>query len=485
MVFSSAVFLFVFLPIILVGYYGVANKTKYRNIFLLLVRLIFYAWGEPTYVLLMILSICANYRIGLIISSQEEGDLKLKALWAGVFFNLALLFIFKYETFITTNINTTLASYFPIRVSGLGLPLPIGISFFTFQAISYLVDVYRGQAEVQKSLINLGLYISFFPQLIAGPIVRYTTIEKQINERTTTYSKFTQGVKGFIIGMGKKIILANQFALIATESFEHTSPSVAFAWIGALCYSLQIYYDFSGYSDMAIGLGKMFGFDFPKNFNYPYISGTITEFWRRWHISLGSWFRDYVYIPLGGSRVNKKRLVFNLLVVWLLTGVWHGAAYQFIVWGLLYFALLTVEKLLNIPSKMKYKLFAIPYRMFTLLMVLIGWVIFGESTLVDGVHHIKIMFLCTEQIQLYDQLSIRAMNNDGILLVLGIILCTPILKFVIEKLEGLYEKQSSIKISTLKLVQEHIGSFIYMLVFFISLSYLVIGAHNPFIYFNF
>lgn len=478
-------FLFVFFPVILIGYYGLLQKMEHRNVFLLLASLIFYSWGEPSYIVLMLISISINYRIGLMLDKEENLSLKKQYLGFGVFCNIFFLFLFKYEVFFTIHFNEIVGSRFPVRITSLNLALPIGISFFTFQAISYLVDVYRTQAPVQRSVLNLALYISFFPQLVAGPIVRYVTIAEQINERKTTYAQFTEGVKRFIIGIGKKIIFANTFSLIAIDSFGQETPSVAFAWLGAICYTLQIYYDFSGYSDMAIGLGKMFGFDFLENFNYPYISKTVTEFWRRWHISLGSWFRDYVYIPLGGSRVSKARLVVNLFVVWALTGIWHGAAWRFVAWGLFYFSLLTVEKLLNLDHRLRSSLFAIPYQMFTLLMVIFGWVIFGEDSLKWSLHHIKAMFGLNNGQVFVDNDFLRNVNNDGILLLLAIYMATPLFSKSLAQIQQqgrkLFQKNHKIYV----IFREFTGSFVYLFVFFVSVSYLVMGAHNPFIYFNF
>lgn len=485
MVFSSMIFLFVFFPTILIGYYGILQKQEHRNIFLLASSLIFYSWGEPTYIVLMFLSICINFRVGLMVDREENPQIRKQFLSFGVFANVFFLFLFKYEVFFTSHFNEIIGSRFPVRITSLNLALPIGISFFTFQAISYLVDVYRKQAPVQTSVLNLGLYISFFPQLVAGPIVRYSTIAHQINHRKTTYTQFTEGVKRFILGMSKKIIFANQFSLIAMDSFGQENPSVAFAWLGAICYTLQIYYDFSGYSDMAIGLGKMFGFDFLENFNYPYISKTVTEFWRRWHISLGSWFRDYVYIPMGGSRVSKPRLLFNLFVVWALTGIWHGAAWQFVAWGMLYFVLLTFEKLCNLPEKLKSPLLAIPYQVFTLWMVVLGWVIFGEDSLKWALDHIRSMFAMKEAQVFIDNDFLRNVNNDGVLLLSAMVMATPLFSKV---LHGIYEKGLTIFHKhpiKYKLFREYTGSFLYLFLFFVSISYLVMGTHNPFIYFNF
>lgn len=483
MVFSSMVFLFVFLPIIIVGYYGILQKQEHRNIFLLLSSLVFYAWGEPIYIFLMLLSICVNFKIGLMIDSSQ--NLKKNTLACGVFFNLVFLFLFKYEGFFSTYFNILLANSFPIRFTSLNLSLPIGISFFTFQAISYLVDVYRKDVPVQKSILNLGLYISFFPQLVAGPIVRYRTISQEIENRVTTYDQFTQGVKRLIIGLAKKILFANQLSLIVISAFSQENPSISFAWLGAICYSLQIYYDFSGYSDMAIGLGKMFGFNFSENFNYPYISKTITEFWRRWHISLGSWFRDYVYFPLGGSKVSKPRMIFNLFMVWSLTGFWHGAALCYLAWGILYFFLLTFEKLVNIEKYLKNRFVSELYRVFSLVMIVFGMVVFGCGSLRSSFSYLKIMFGFGYNQALIDNNFIKNINNDGVLVILSIIMATPLLSCFAK---WFYQKGITFfKDNTKKFIifYEYSSTLLYLMVFFVSISYLVMDAHNPFIYFNF
>ncbi len=486
MVFSSLIFIFVFLPVILFFYYGILQNHSYRNFFLLLVSIFFYAWGEPYYFVIILLSIVVNFKAGLLMEearADKNQRRETEIMWAGIFFNLFFLFFFKYEGFVVRNINSVMQYS---ALNSLELPLPIGISFFTFQAISYLVDVYRKAAPVQHSFVGLGLYIAFFPQLVAGPIVRYTTIAKQIQERQTTYAQFNLGVKRFILGLGKKIVFANQFSLIATESFQSPSPSVTLAWLGAFAYSLQIYYDFSGYSDMAIGLGKMFGFDFLENFRYPFISKTVTDFWRRWHISLGSWFRDYVYIPLGGSRVSKPRMVFNSLVVWTLTGVWHGAAWNFVAWGLLYFVLLTMERYLPIDKWRKNIPFAIMYQVFTLVSFIVGCVIFGEGSLMAGLEHIGFMFhfVNNHTLLLIDD-ALRFLRNYWMLLLLASICATPVIPVALSLVEKKSKKLPEKYQFTYQFCYEYLGSLLYIGLFFISISYLVINAHNPFIYFNF
>lgn len=327
MVFSSSTFIFMFLPIVLIGYYLI--NPQYRNIFLLIVSLVFYAFTEPRFVLILILSIVINYTVGVTIDRIESAIAKKIILLCGIIIDLLILCVFKYTNFLTINIHRIWVS---MKIANIALP--VGISFFTFQEISYIVDVYRGE-EVQNNPLNLGLYISFFPQLIAGPIVRYKMIAQEINQREHSWNEFSEGIVIFICGFAKKIILSNNMSIIADKAFagDLSNQSIAFAWLGAFAYTYQIYFDFSGYSDMAIGLGRMFGFHFPQNFNYPYASKNITDFWRRWHISLGTWFRDYIYIPLGGSRKGDRKTIRNLLVVWLLTGLWHGAGWDIYYMG--------------------------------------------------------------------------------------------------------------------------------------------------------
>lgn len=354
MLFPSEIFLFVFLPAVLFLYYVPLRKTKtLKNIFLFLASLFFYAWGELDHVFLLLLVIGLSYLSGILIDRLRGKKNAVKLVLAlMICINIGILGWFKYSTFILNQLNIHLHTHFSLPL----VTLPIGISFFTFQAMSYVFDIYRKQGPVQKNPLHVGLYISLFPQLIAGPIVRYETIAAQIEDRSETFEDFSAGVARFCIGLGKKVLVSNNLALVADNAFrmisaDHYAASTATAWLGAVSYTLQIFFDFSGYSDMAIGLGQMFGFHFEENFRYPYISATISEFWRRWHISLQTWFRDYVYFPLGGSRVSTPRLVFNLFVVWSLTGIWHGASWTFAAWGLLYFVLLTFEKLTRLNKK--------------------------------------------------------------------------------------------------------------------------------------
>lgn len=442
---------------------------KVQNIWLVIVSLFFYAWGEPRVVLIMLLSILMNYLFGILVDRKSEDRKAAKAILIIMLLcNLMVLFVFKYLNFTSQILG---GHIWPFQIS-----LPIGISFYTFQAISYVIDVYRGNGKAQKNPLNVALYIAFFPQLIAGPIVRYQTIAEQIENRKETMDGFTEGVRRFIIGLGKKVILANSFAPIADYAFAHISElSGISAWIGAVFYTLQIYYDFSGYSDMAIGLGKMFGFEFLENFNYPYISKSITEFWRRWHISLGSWFRDYVYIPLGGSRVKRKgRLIFNLFVVWSLTGVWHGANWTFIVWGFGYFFILTLEKFLEIPQRMgKRYITKIGYCLFTILCVIFGWVLFRADSLQVAASYIRVMLF--QGVTPLDSLAVFLLKDSFLLVLIGILFSTPIVKNVIMKL-----KQGRVKRYV-----DFLGVFGYLALLGICISYSINSSYNPFIYFNF
>lgn len=470
MLFSSTDFLFFFLPITLFIYFVFLRKTKkVKNYFLLLMSLFFYSYGEPKLVLLLITSIVTNYIYGLLIDKYREkkGVSKLIIILM-LMTNLGILMVFKYLGFFVSNIN----GIFKTAITIPNIVLPIGISFYTFQAISYVIDVYRGKGQVQKNILNVGLYLSFFPQLIAGPIVRYETIAEQINNRKETFDDFSKGIYRFLIGLFKKILIANQMAVIADFAFDNGPTSVAIAWIGAIAYAIQIYFDFSGYSDMAIGLGKVFGFKFDENFNYPYISKSITEFWRRWHISLSTWFRDYVYIPFGGSKVSKSRTIFNLLIVWLLTGFWHGASWNFILWGLFFFVLLMIEKNIIKPDKERKWFGNFIMHIYTLFSVLIGWVLFRAVGLENVITYIKSMF-GLGNIPLYDY-NVSIYGKQKLLFfILGIIFALPLFK----KLEELFDKN--------KFVNATLVPIIMTAIFLICVSFLIKGSYNPFIYFNF
>ncbi len=470
MLFSTTVFLFVYLPLVLLIYYNPIVKSRgFRNMFLLAASIFFYAWGEPVYVLLMILSIFANWGLGLLVDRNRERKGAVRALLVfTAVYNLGFLFVFKYLNFTVNNLNYFLGQ--PLEVPQIALP--IGISFYTFQAMSYVLDVHRGRGEAQKNPLNVGLYISLFPQLIAGPIVRYETVARQIRERRENLQDFCDGIFRFIWGFGKKILLANSLALGADACYEMIGRgdlAWATAWLGGIYYSLQILFDFSGYSDMAIGLGKMFGFHFLENFNYPYISKSVSEFWRRWHISLGSWFRDYVYFPMGGSRVESKgRLVLNLFVVWSLTGIWHGANWTFILWGLMYFVLLTLEKLTGFERKLG------PLaRVYTLALVCIGWVIFRADNIFIAGRFVGNM-LGIGAAGVVDASFWLYLREYGVYLIAAVLACVPWKQLLEEK--GLWKKDG---------VLDVLRVCVAFLVFGLAVIYMVKGTYNPFIYFNF
>lgn len=466
MLFSSSVFLFLFLPIVLIAYYlPLRRHRQAQNVFLLAASLLFYAWGEPWFVLVMIASILLNYAMGMWVDRNKFRHLSCRfPIAVAVVANIGLLYVFKYLTF-TMGIANSLGAALMVPV----IELPIGISFFTFQALSYVIDVYRDKGAVQKSPLKVGLYISFFPQLIAGPIVKYETVADQIDNRVETLSDFTSGCARFVVGLAKKVLIANQMAVVADRAFELDAISPGFAWLGALCYTFQIYFDFSGYSDMAIGLGKMFGFHFLENFNYPYISKSFTEFWRRWHISLSSWFRDYVYIPLGGNRVDTKlKHVRNLFVVWLCTGIWHGANWTFILWGLLYFVLLVWEKYGGLgkgwPSWFKWA--------FTFVMVMFAWILFrADSVDAAGMYLLSMFGLGAPG---NSDLAILYLRENWVFLVAAAVFSTPIA----HKVRTWADDRNSIVLDACY------GLGLAML-FLVSVGFIVKGTYNPFIYFNF
>jgi len=486
MLFSSLIFILCFLPIVTILYYTIFRfSRKLQNLVLLFASLGFYAWGEPWFVLVMIGSIFFNWLFGLIVSKfRHRRNMAYLVIGCMLIFNLSIIFIFKYLMFAIENMNR----YLKMDLGTMEIMLPIGISFFTFQAISYVIDIYRGKGKAQKNPLNVGLYISFFPQLIAGPIVRYETVADQIMNRKETVSGFSIGVSRFMIGFSKKILLANNFALLADKAFSTPSGDLTFsyAWFGAICYTLQIYFDFSGYSDMAIGLGRMFGFKFPENFNYPYISKSTTEFWRRWHISLGSWFRDYLYFPLGGSRVNSKaRVVFNLLVVWSLTGLWHGANWTFIFWGLLYFFSISIEKLIGfeaLGAGSRYHIWiSLGKHGYTLLLVIFGWVLFRSENVSFAMDYMGAM-VSFWRFPFVDVNTIMYLKENLLFISLGILFSTPAAPALNR---WLYAEQGIQTKKTGSFVWPAIYALVLALLFLVSISYLVKGSYNPFIYFNF
>ncbi len=462
MVFSSLQFIFGFLPFVMAGAFLCRKHIRLCNVFLLMASLFFYAWGSAHYVVLILCSIAGNYLLALLIDRNRKLPvLKNVLLAVAVSLNVGMLFVFKYAGWMAGVFGFTL-----------DIVLPIGISFYTFQALSYVADVWRGNVCPSGSIVDLGLYISFFPQLVAGPIVRYIDIEDCIKEkRHLSWEGMADGIRRFTLGFVKKVVFADSFAVIADKAQELNgagSLPICFAWLGAVAYMLQIYYDFSGYSDMAIGLGKMFGFDFPENFNYPYMASSVTDFWRRWHISLSSWFRDYVYIPLGGNRGSKQRICMNLLTVWLLTGLWHGAGWNFLAWGVYYGVLLIAEKLLRLDRKLCHPA-ALLYRCVTLLIVLVGWVLFRTESLGLAVRYLENMLPFTGlNIQSMDDFLVMAGQYKWELL-LGILGCFPVIPLIERKCRIGY-RALQIGISAL---------------FVVGISYLVKETYSPFIYFSF
>ena len=470
MLFSSLTFLFGFLPILLILYF-ILKKRKYKNIVLLIFSLIFYAWGEPKYIFLMLSTILIVYIFGILIDKFDKENkkiLKKISLIICIILVLGSLIFFKYSNFLIENVNLA----FKAKIKLLNIVMPIGISFYTFQILSYIIDLYNKKIKLQKNYFSLALYVSLFPQLIAGPIVRYETVEEEIDNRKETKEDVISGTKRFIIGLSKKVIIANQMALLADLIFNKHNGAygTTIIWLGTFAYTLQIYFDFSGYSDMAIGLGKIFGFHFLENFDYPYISKSVTEFWRRWHISLSTWFRDYVYIPLGGNRVNKFKWIRNIILVWLLTGLWHGAAWNFIIWGMYYGLLLLFEKLFF--DRILKKLPTIINWLYTFIIVMIGWMIFRSNSLNELLLFIKTMFVYKQT----DWLTILADNlstfNALMFVLPAFILSFPILKKIKEKYSG-------------KTIYKILKNILLLMLFIMCIVYLTSSSYNPFIYFRF
>ena len=483
MVFSSIIFLYAFLPITLLIYFSVPQK--YRNHVLLFASLLFYAWGELGYVALMVLSIIVNWLAGLGIQAKRRaGKTTIPVLTVAIILNLAPLAFFKYGNFLVDNANTGLLSLGLPTLELTPLHLPIGISFFTFQAISYLIDVYRGQATVQNKPINLALYISLFPQLIAGPIIRYKDVEREINARVIRIEDVKSGVLRFISGLGKKILIANSMGAVADQIFSLPIDSVSsgLAWIGIIAYSLQIYFDFSGYSDMAIGLGRIFGFHFLENFNYPYISKSIQEFWRRWHISLSSWFRDYLYIPLGGNRAGNWRTYFNLLLVFFLCGLWHGASWTFVIWGLYHGLFLVIERL-GLGKILKLLPTALQHA-YALLVVMIGWVFFRSDTLDQALTYISRLFEF-KSIPYLDAKLFEAMNNQFyLMLVIGLLLCAPFVRNQLQKIDD--ARSGFLNSSPAGLITKGVCVSIWSVsILLVSTAQILTSGYNPFLYFRF
>ena len=466
MVFSSPFFMFFYLPVVLFAYY--ISPLKWRNLVLLVFNLIFYGWGEPIYITIMFASIAIDYSHGLLVEKALANGNDRKARYfvgQSVVFNLALLFFFKYWDFVAVSLASIGLDFMP----QFGLSLPIGISFYTFQTMSYTIDVYRGDAKAQKSIVSFGTFVTLFPQLIAGPIIKYKDLDDQINQRSHTFERFASGIQIFVVGLCKKVLLANNLGQL-WDAYLSVSPetlTMGGAWLGIVAFSLQLYFDFSGYSDMAIGLGRMLGFEFLPNFNYPYISKSATEFWRRWHISLGSWFREYVYIPLGGNRVSKGRLFFNLMVVWGLTGFWHGASWNFLFWGLYFGILLILEK--SFLLKFLDKLPVFLRHIYALVLVVISWAIFAVEDLTHLGGYLKAMFGMGAG--LTDPTVGYYAAGYGIVLLVACVAATPLGKNLWHKLP---EKARMVLLPLLL-----VGGLV------LSSAYLVDATYNPFLYFRF
>lgn len=468
MVFSSLIFIFIFLPLVLVSYYIAPRRL--RNTVILLASLLFYAWGEPTYIILIIISILINYLGALLIRVHIKNKDKSKFIFITLLLiDISILFFFKYYGFAIECLGSIIGLDLKVK----SISLPLGISFYTFQQISYIADIYMQKVKPERNLIDFATYITMFPQLIAGPIVKYDDIHKQLANRKESINKFGEGVQRFIIGLGKKVILANNIGLIWTQVKEVNlnDLSIVLSWIGIIAFTLQIYFDFSGYSDMAIGLAKMFGFDFLENFDYPYISKSITEFWRRWHMSLGGWFREYIYIPLGGNKKGTLIQVRNLFIVWFTTGLWHGASTNFVVWGLYFGVILFIEKI-YLKDLLK-KIPSIFSHIYTLIIVMIGWVIFDMNTLTDSGHYIKIMFGFGNNIFI-DNLAKYILTNNFIILLIGLICSTKLIKIYMNKIKSTFRENDVFLITAINL-----------LILIISTAYLVGASYNPFLYFRF
>ena len=466
MVFSSIVFLYIFLPIMLIIYFIVPNKFK--NAVMIIASLIFFAWGEIRYIFIMLVLAIMDYICGKKIDKYKEDLNKKKVfLFIDISINILILFFFKYADFIITNINNVTNLGIPL----LNIPLPIGVSFNTFQSLSYIIDVYRGTVKCEKSFYNYLAYTTLFPQIIAGPIVRYETVDDELENKNISIDNFTVGIKRFIIGLGKKVLIANNIGVLwnIIENGEIGNLTFILSWFGIIAFALQIYFDFSGYSDMAIGLAKIFGMNFDENFNFPYISKSITEFWRRWHITLFSWFRDYIYIPLGGNRKGFAKQIRNIMIVWFLTGAWHGASWNFILWGIYFGIILILEKMFIL--KILDKTGKVISHIYAIILILIGWVIFAFEDLGKICNYLKAMFNFNNFINTE---TLYYLRNYGIITIIGIICSTLIVKNVLEKLNK-SEKKIGI---VLEIV-------IYMSILFLCTANLVSDSFNPFLYFRF
>lgn len=465
MLFTSISFLYYFLPALIIIYF--ITPKKYKNIILLIASLLFYFYGEPKYVFLMIAEIVIAYTGAILIDKYKSQSKNI--LIITLFIHVFLLIIFKYTDFIIQTINDISNA----NIKLLNIALPIGISFYTFQIISYIIDVYNGKVKVQKNIINLATYVSLFPQLVAGPIVRYQTVEKELDDRVHSFNNFAYGIRRFSIGLAKKVLIANALGELCTKAFVLNETTVIFYWIFGISYMLQLYFDFSAYSDMAIGLGRIFGFNFPENFNYPYISKSITEFWRRWHISLGTWFKDYVYIPLGGNRDGKYKQIRNILIVWLLTGIWHGANWTFLIWGLLFGIILIIEKIFL--NKFMEKLPSFIKRIYVLFIVMILFIIFNAENMSVALTNIKGLFGMNGEVFVNDY-TLHYLKSYLPLLIIAFFGATPFIKILIDKLRKNKYANNIINI---------LEPILIVMILVVVTSYLIDNSYNPFLYFRF
>ena len=468
MVFSSLEFMFLYFPVVLLLYF--VTPLKWRNVTLFVTSLIFYGWGEPLYVFLMLATITVDYFFGWMVGKYRESNRKRARAYmiAAIVINLAILGFFKYANLVVDTITALTG----VTLTHIDVPLPVGISFYTFQALSYVIDVYRMDANAQRNYTAFGTYVTLFPQLIAGPIVRYKDVDDQLRSRTHSMERFASGVRTLAAGMGKKVLLANAAGEIWARISEAPETTVAAAWLGIIMYTFQIYFDFSGYSDMAIGLGKMMGFSFRENFYYPYMANSVTDFWRRWHISLSTWFREYVYIPLGGNRRGRGRQIFNLLAVWFLTGLWHGASWNFVAWGLYYFVLLMLEK--TFLLKLLDKLPKFVGHVYTLITVVFGWLLFVFTDFAAGMRYLATLFGGGSATGFIDAGGVFDWTSSLILLVILVIASTP---YPRKWLYRLWEKYDA--------PVRAVTAVLCLAVFFIALAYLVNSSYNPFLYYRF
>lgn len=467
MVFSSITFLYIFLPIVLILFF--ISPNKYKNYILLLGSLFFYFCGEPKYIVLFIASIIMNYIHGILIEKYRGTNTEKYVFASAMILNLTLLGIFKYSNFLVNNIS----HIFNIDIKFVKIALPIGISFYTFQAMSYVIDVYRGEVKAQKNILNLALYISLFPQLIAGPIVRYSTVNEELESRSYSFEDFAYGVRRFVIGLGKKVLIANSLGKLWNIAVYTEQPSTLTYWLGAIGFTLQIYFDFSAYSDMAIGLGRIFGFHFLENFNYPYISRNITEFWRRWHMSLGTWFRDYLYIPLGGNKTTRLKWLRNIFIVWFCTGLWHGADWNFILWGMGFGVILVLEKLFL--NKFLEKIPAVFSHLYTLLIIILSFVLFNSSNIYEAFQYMKGM-LGLLNIPAFSREGLYYLDSYKILIIASMLLATPIPLKIFKK---------EWKDKRILSVISNLEPIIYIVLLIVITGFLIDSSFNPFLYFRF